>query len=243
MENVVPTMSRDKLLALASIVGLHDTNKPDDSTFGHKLAATGSDNDVAFSMLSTDRMVSEILREISTAGGHTLANLARKGKGVEYREIVWDLARQVRAELSPIDTIASAEGKIAAQVLRTLLENLTPEQRAELADNLERIAREHGKSFAAQGGTLAAITAAQLSGFGVYLAASTAVGAITGFLGVTLPFAFYAAMSKVIAVLIGPPAWAALSLAAVYKAGSPNMKKLVPAVLFIAAERNCPDNG
>lgn len=78
---------------------------------------------------------------------------------------------------------------------------------------------------------------AQLSGFGVDLAASAIVGAITGWLGITLSFGFYTAMSSTISVLIGPVGWASLGLAAIYKAGSPNMKKLLPAVLFVAAER------
>ena len=94
--------------------------------------------------------------------------------------------------------------------------------------------------FKGQGGVLAALAAAQLSGFGVYLAASTAVGAITGILGIALPFPFYVGMAKAIAVIIGPIGWAALGIAAFYKLGSPNMKKLLPAVLFIAAERNSP---
>ena len=100
------------------------------------------------------------------------------------------------------------------------------------------VAAEHGKSFGKEGGVLVALTAAKLSGFGLYLAASTAVGAVTGGLGIALPFAFYTGMSKTIAAVIGPAGWAALGIAAVYKLGSPNMKKLVPAVLFIAAERN-----
>jgi hypothetical protein len=45
--------------------------------------------------------------------------------------------------------------------------------------------------------------AAQLSGFGVYLLASSTIGAFTSLVGVTLSFAFYTGMSSVISVVIG----------------------------------------
>ncbi|MFV1449141.1 hypothetical protein VBZ51_08335 [Maribacter sp. HS] len=51
---------------------------------------------------------------------------------------------------------------------------------------------------------LATIGAAQLSGFGVYLLASSTVGTLSSVVGVTLPFAFYTGMSKVISIAIGP---------------------------------------
>ena len=50
-------------------------------------------------------------------------------------------------------------------------------------------------------GVFGALTAAQLSGFGVYLLASTALGAITSTLGLTLPFVAYTTMSSAISVI------------------------------------------
>lgn len=240
MDAVIGNMSREKLLGLASILKLHDSGDPGSVTRTHARAAEGKSAEEPFRDLQMPEMRREIKKEISTAGGHTIANLFRGGKGVPYREIVWDVASHVKVKLSPVDTIATAEGKIAAKQLKIILEKLTEEQRRELAENLEREAKKHGKSFTKEGGALAALTAAQLSGFGVYLAASTIVGAITSFLGFTLPFAFYTTMSSVISVVIGPIGWAGLGIAAVYKVGSPNVKKLLPAVLFIAAERNAP---
>lgn len=52
--------------------------------------------------------------------------------------------------------------------------------------------------------TLAALGAAQASGFGVYLGATTALGLVSHAVGVTLPFAVYTGMSSTIAFLIGP---------------------------------------
>ena len=240
MEKVLQNMSRDKLIALASLIDLNDPKEPTSPTFTHMNASSGDDCEMPFKDLPASKMKEEIEYEISTAGGHTVANIFRGGKGVSYREIVWDVADHVKAELTNFDTLPDAEGKIAKQALKVMLEELTPEQRDELAENLERIAKDHGESYRGEGGVLAALTAAQLSGFGIYLAASTCLGAITGFLGFTLPFVFYTSMSKVISVVIGPIGWTLLGISAAYKVGSPNMKKLLPAVLFISAERNSP---
>lgn len=51
---------------------------------------------------------------------------------------------------------------------------------------------------------LATIGAAQASGFGVYILASSTVGAIASVVGVTLPFALYTTLSSAISYLIGP---------------------------------------
>jgi hypothetical protein len=52
--------------------------------------------------------------------------------------------------------------------------------------------------------TLGAFGAAQASGFGIYLGATTALGFLSQAVGVTLPFAVYTGMSSTIAFLIGP---------------------------------------
>jgi hypothetical protein len=51
--------------------------------------------------------------------------------------------------------------------------------------------------------SIATIGASQLSSFGGYLLASSTIGAVTSFVGVTLPFACYTGMSSVISVVIG----------------------------------------
>jgi hypothetical protein len=52
--------------------------------------------------------------------------------------------------------------------------------------------------------TLAALSAAQASGFGVYMGATTALGLASHAVGATLPFAAYTGMTSTIAFLIGP---------------------------------------
>jgi uncharacterized protein YaaW (UPF0174 family) len=238
MRDVLERMSSDELLALAAMLSLHEFDNPTNATLSHLNAAAPEDRKTPFSGLPRERMIKEIEFEVCSAGGYTVANIFRGGKGVPYREVVRDVAEHVGAQVTPVDTICEIESKIAMKTFRTMLNSLSEQQPAELAENLELFAQSHGKSFATQGGVLVALTAAQLSGFGIYVAASTVVGAATGLLGFTLPFVFYATLSKVLAVVIGPIGWVGLGLSAIYRVGSPNMKKLVPAVLFIAAKRN-----
>jgi uncharacterized protein YaaW (UPF0174 family) len=69
-----------------------------------------------------------------------------------------------------------------------------------------------GQSFSVPMTSAAMMGAAQATGFGVYLASTTALVFLTHAVGVTLPFAFYTGLSSSIAFVIGPAGW--LSLAA-----------------------------
>ena len=70
-----------------------------------------------------------------------------------------------------------------------------------------------------------ALTAARLSGFGVYLLASTSLSALTTAASLTLPFAVYTTMSSAIAVIIGPAGWGAAALYVIWKLTGPNYKR------------------
>ena len=48
---------------------------------------------------------------------------------------------------------------------------------------------------------------AQMSGFDIYLASTTALGFFTAAAGVTLPLAAYTGLTSTIALFIGPVGW------------------------------------
>jgi uncharacterized membrane protein YhiD involved in acid resistance len=79
---------------------------------------------------------------------------------------------------------------------------LTDEEKDNIYKELEKAGLDKNQIKSLSG--LSAIGAAQLSGFGIYLLASSTLGAITSVLGLTLPFAFYTGMSSVISFVIGP---------------------------------------
>ncbi len=83
-----------------------------------------------------------------------------------------------------------------------------------------------------------AIAAAKMSGFGVYLMASTVLGGLTNALGLTLPFAVYMGMSQAITLVLGPVGWAALAGGVVWTLNQPNWARLILGVVYISFMRN-----
>jgi uncharacterized protein YaaW (UPF0174 family) len=85
--------------------------------------------------------------------------------------------------------------------------------------------------------TLAALSAAQASGFGVYMGATTALGLASHALGVTLPFAVYTGMTSTIAFLIGPIGFLATVGWLAHVFTSPEWARIVRGLLHVIAMR------
>jgi hypothetical protein len=85
--------------------------------------------------------------------------------------------------------------------------------------------------------TLAALSAAQVSGFGVYMGATTALGLASHAVGVTLPFAVYTGMTSTIAFLIGPIGFLATVGWLAHVFTSPEWARIIRGLLHIIAMR------
>lgn len=79
--------------------------------------------------------VDEIVYEITSFGGHTLANLIR-GHGVAYADMVRDVASKLEVDDTPADTVATLEEKIILRILRLGSSQMSEEDRLALADLL-----------------------------------------------------------------------------------------------------------
>lgn len=158
----------------------------------------------------------------------------------DYREIVEHIAEHLNVSYSKYTFIADLEIKISQKVLETVWEKMTPRQREEMEVELRKAAQEFDKtgSLLTSGSIFATLTAAKLSGFGVYLLASTALGALTGAVGITLPFALYMAMSMAIKTVIGLVGWAGAALLALWQSGQSNKERLIPATVYICMLRS-----
>lgn len=183
--------------------------------------------------MSTSTTPAELMQSLRKAGSHTVISWIRKGH-VEYAEVVSDVARKMQVETVPQGALASIERQIVAAAFQKALASATAEQRDAM---LAALAREQGTTVKTLVGASGVLVAANLTGFGLYVAASTMLGAMTGALGVALPFAVYTGMSGVIATLTGPVGWAMLAGWAVYRFGSADYKKTVPGVIAVAAVR------
>lgn len=155
-----------------------------------------------------------------------------------YSQIVRQVAENLNIEHAGLTT-KDLEVGIAQKVIRTVWDEMTPEQRTQMETELRQVAQEFDKGGAllSSGSIFATLTAAKLSGFGVYLLASTSLGALTGAIGVTLPFVVYTTMSSAIATILGPVGWIGAGLFAIWQLSGPNYKRLIPAVLYVSALR------
>jgi uncharacterized protein YaaW (UPF0174 family) len=159
------------------------------------------------------------------------------GKRRSYREIVLDTAKKVGAPHPEVAATPAVEQAIVSQVWKQAVERMTEEQRAQVGASIAELASKHGKQVGKELSGFAALGAAQLSGFGIYMAGTTLLGAINGALGLGLGFGAFTGLSSVISVVIGPVGWAALGLFTVAKLGGPNYKKLIPVIFVIATHR------
>jgi uncharacterized protein YaaW (UPF0174 family) len=108
-------------------------------------------------------------------------------------------------------------------------------ERQEFDRKLRQASLERGSNVSLTGAALSGATllTAQLSGFGVYVLASSTLGAITAGLGVTLPFGVYTTMSSAIATVIGPVGWIGLGILVIHKLTGPNHQKITCGIVMV----------
>jgi uncharacterized protein YaaW (UPF0174 family) len=80
--------------------------------------------------------VDEIVYEITSFGGNTVANLVR-GHGIPYHDMVRDVGGKLGVDETEADTIGTLEEKIILRVLRLGASQMTEEDREALADLLD----------------------------------------------------------------------------------------------------------
>ena len=159
-------------------------------------------------------------------------------KKLSYRQILEIVCSDLKISLPDGCSIAEMEQKVVFLVLQETIDQLSKSQQEEL---LARLGKVSGTEFdykkVAAGGSLAALIIGNYAGFGTYLAASSALGALTSGLGITASFGVYTAMSSTIALALGPLGLGAAAAAFIALHAKSEPSKAVPAVLYIAAMR------
>jgi uncharacterized protein YaaW (UPF0174 family) len=152
-----------------------------------------------------------------------------------YLEIVKKVA--AKQGVNTLGDPEQIERRVLSKLWGDLWNRLTPQQQEELNRRLSQESYSRGRGIAGPAITGAGLAAANAGGFATYMMASTVVGALTGALGFTLPFAFYTGMSSTIAAALGPVGWLGLGLVALWQLGKPNLSKVTAAVCVIGAVR------
>jgi hypothetical protein len=130
-------------------------------------------------------------------------------KQLTYNQVLDKLIRKKNLIIDSTDTIQQKEEKILLYKFKKFVDNLSPEEKEKFETEIQKYTKENGisKDQALSVGAISTLTIANLSGFGLYLMASTIVGGLTSILGITLPFVFYTSMSSVLSIITGPVGW------------------------------------
>lgn len=139
---------------------------------------------------------------------------------------------------------AEKEVFLSHAVIIEALQGMKPRERAKFFQTLVDVesivgdVKLKGQNFFGPMTSAAMMGAAQASGFGVYLASTTALGFVTHAVGITLPFAFYSGLSSSIAFVIGPAGWLSLAAWGSWKLMQPEWKNIVKALIYIIARNS-----
>jgi uncharacterized protein YaaW (UPF0174 family) len=157
-----------------------------------------------------------------------------------YRQVLETVCADLGIVITPQLEVADIEQKIVIRVLQETVDKLKNSEREEL---LARLAKLPGVTVApdisvlATGGSLAALLIGNYAGFGTYMAASSALGALTAGLGITASFGVYTTMSTIVATALGPIGMGTAAAAFIATLTKSSPRKAIPAIVYIATMR------
>jgi len=125
-----------------------------------------------------------------------------------YKEILKKITDHYGIRTSHTDA-KKIEEEILIFKFKENFDKLCPEDKARFQQELNKVLESKNLkgSQLASLGTVGALALAELSGFGLYIMASTFVGSISSLFGLGLGFSFYTGMSTFLAAVTGPIGW------------------------------------
>ena len=121
---------------------------------------------------------------------------------LNYKQFIISIAEKNGENVDISKGKLHAERELYLKLYQNEFEKLSQEEKDKIIEELGKAGLDKNQIASVSG--IGALGAAQLSGFGIYMLASSTVGAITSLLGITLPFALYTGMSSAISFVIGP---------------------------------------
>ncbi len=188
---------------------------------------------------ATKRLGAKLLSKLSDAEAPDISADSLRSLPT-YTELLQDACKHMKV-LEEGASLDECELYLSQAVIVAAMASMGPKERASFFDAQIEVAdvidgkHVRGTTYAGPLTTIAALGLAQASGFGVYMAATTALGFVTHAVGVTLPFAVYSGMTSTIAFVIGPAGWLTAGLWGAWLATKPKRQKIVPALLYIIA--------
>lgn len=217
------TCSADELQPLVDYIQKARTN-----TFGRSTRERVYSNPL-------HQVVDDIVFEIRTFGGNTIANVVRGG-GVSYAEVVKDVAAKMKAKTPDDASVDERELALLLKILDESVSKMSPEQRAELEEEFRKAGVANPSVRA--GVPIAAMlaqTGIQLTGFMAYRIAVIVANAVAKFvLGRGLSFAANAALTRAIGIFAGPVGWVISGMWTAIDLAGPAYRVTIPSVCHVA---------
>jgi uncharacterized protein YaaW (UPF0174 family) len=179
--------------------------------------------------------VSEIVYEIKTFGGNTFANMFRED-GVPYREVVTDVAKRLKVQVTEDDTVEEMENGVLTKVLQDMLEKMSPDERQRLDEEFAEAGRAAGdKGSTVPLSILILQGGVRLSGFMAYRFAAIVANAVArAILGRGLSVGANAALMRVLGMAAGPIGWVLTGLWTAIDIAGPAFRVTLPCVCHVA---------
>lgn len=207
--------------------------------YNSKTVAQASYQAVRAKLSAYERMPQAIKRRLPVPSPVKL--LHEYGSPLSYERLLRECCKKLKIEKSEAEKHSLLEIYLYEKVMILAVAAMTAEQRHVFLtrkvalDGVSVGFPQTGIKGAAT--TLATLGAAQASGFGVYLGATTALGFVSHAVGVTLPFAVYAGMSSTIAFLIGPVGFLAAGTWLGWSLTQPEWTRITRGLLHTVAMR------
>jgi uncharacterized protein YaaW (UPF0174 family) len=178
----------------------------------------------------------EIAAEIQCFGGNTLANMARGGKGVLYKEILTDVCDKLKVNYNKNASTIKIEENLLMKILTDAIEKMSPEEVKQLA---EAAGIKNSSAFANSEAMIGVFQAVfRAGGFKSYQLTLIIVNAVLkALIGRGLSLAGNAALTRTMATLTGPIGWAVTALWTAFDIAGTAYRVTIPAVIQVAALR------
>lgn len=162
-----------------------------------------------------------------------------------YLDLLLDLSEELQIpNYSPSDDIKKLETRIVYKVFAETTEKLSPSALAQFEHTILRNTDDnYWASIVKSGGLMTTLLAGRAAGFGLYIAASSGLAALTNGLGFTMAFSTYSSMSTALAYVFGPVGIGAAGAWTAWHTMKPRPKKALPLVLYIALLRSSIESG
>jgi uncharacterized protein YaaW (UPF0174 family) len=175
-----------------------------------------------------------IAAEYQLFGGNSFTNTIRQ-KGLLYRDILLDVAKQMKVNFPKDASVEVIERNLLSKVLEESIENMSEQDRMKLLVELDI----KTNSFSKQA-TLFAIQTALKTGFGQKIMATSfliAQNIATAVVGQGVTVLATSVANRAVTTLTGPVGWFLLSAWTVYDLLGPAYRVTIPATIYIASLR------